>query len=327
VTAKKNTKAEFMLTDLSFDHEDAEISYTLGSGAASGKNDAFILKSDDTPLGDKAQAVLDEIKKSQSYTNDLRRNLETALEKKLKDVAGCCVWPWVKDFNDTSVIYETNDITYQRSYTENNGVVTLGDDPKEVVVSTDYIAKSKESTETADVVNVDKKSTEVESPVENLDEIEKGTLPNKINDEDTMSDITVEALLKAQEEQVALNKALEEKLEAVLKSTEASEAALKEQIAKAAEKEKVLVVKAITDEVTSIAGLSTETRKDVVKAIVPLHGQDSYNTIMKAFEEITKSLEAVAVEEVGAEGTDEEITKAVDDSLIALINAAIDEQA
>jgi hypothetical protein len=196
-----------------------------------------------------------------------------------------------------------------------------------VVVSTDYIAKSKESTETADVVNVDKKSTEVESPVENLDEIEKGTLPNKINDEDTMSDITVEALLKAQEEQVALNKALEEKLEAVLKSTEASEAALKEQIAKAAEKEKVLVVKAITDEVTSIAGLSTETRKDVVKAIVPLHGQDSYNTIMKAFEEITKSLEAVAVEEVGAEGTDEEITKAVDDSLIALINAAIDEQA
>jgi len=43
----KNTKAKYLLEDITFDHEGAHLAYTLGSGAASGKNKAFLFKGED----------------------------------------------------------------------------------------------------------------------------------------------------------------------------------------------------------------------------------------------------------------------------------------
>ncbi len=55
----KNTKAKYLLEDIELYH----LAYTLGSGAASGMNEAYILKADETEITEEEQELLDEIVK------------------------------------------------------------------------------------------------------------------------------------------------------------------------------------------------------------------------------------------------------------------------
>lgn len=64
----KNTKAEYLLEDVTFDHEDAHLAYTLGSGAASMLNEAYVLKSDES-LSEEDQVELEELIKAATKTD------------------------------------------------------------------------------------------------------------------------------------------------------------------------------------------------------------------------------------------------------------------
>ncbi|MCP3683199.1 MAG: hypothetical protein GY861_10965 [bacterium] len=62
--AYKNTKAEYLLEDVTFEHEDAHLAYTLGSGAASKMNEAYLLKGDDLTLSEEEEVELTSIIKA-----------------------------------------------------------------------------------------------------------------------------------------------------------------------------------------------------------------------------------------------------------------------
>ena len=60
----KNTKAKYLIEDVEFSHDESHLAYTLGSGAASGMNEAYILKADETEISEEEQEFLDEILKA-----------------------------------------------------------------------------------------------------------------------------------------------------------------------------------------------------------------------------------------------------------------------
>ena len=65
-----NTKAEYLLQDVTFEHEDAHLAYTLGSGAASKMNEAYLFKSEDITLTEDEQSELESISKSLGVSPD-----------------------------------------------------------------------------------------------------------------------------------------------------------------------------------------------------------------------------------------------------------------
>lgn len=67
-----NTKAKFLLEDITFEHEGAHLAYTLGSGAASKKNTAFLFKGEE--LGEEGldEEALEFLK---AKTGDVRLDL------------------------------------------------------------------------------------------------------------------------------------------------------------------------------------------------------------------------------------------------------------
>ncbi len=68
----KNTKAKYLLEDITFDHEGAHLAYTLGSGAASGKNKAFLFKGEDLAEDNLDEEAIEFLK---AKTGDVRLDL------------------------------------------------------------------------------------------------------------------------------------------------------------------------------------------------------------------------------------------------------------
>ncbi|AUR87517.1 coil containing protein [Vibrio phage 1.101.O._10N.261.45.C6] len=66
----KNTKAKYLIEDVTFEHEKAHLAYTLGSGAASQMNDPYILKSDNTELSQEQQDILEDIFKTEEVVTE-----------------------------------------------------------------------------------------------------------------------------------------------------------------------------------------------------------------------------------------------------------------
>ena len=58
---KINTEAEYLLQDLTFEHDEAHLAYTTGTGAASGMNEAYVLKTEDIELDPESQELIEEI--------------------------------------------------------------------------------------------------------------------------------------------------------------------------------------------------------------------------------------------------------------------------
>ena len=58
---KINTEAEYLLEDLTFEHDEAHLAYTTGTGAASGMNEAYVLKTEDIELDPESQELIEEI--------------------------------------------------------------------------------------------------------------------------------------------------------------------------------------------------------------------------------------------------------------------------
>ena len=58
---KINEEAEYLLEDLTFEHDGAHLAYTTGTGAASGMNEAYVLKTEDIELDPESQELIEEI--------------------------------------------------------------------------------------------------------------------------------------------------------------------------------------------------------------------------------------------------------------------------
>ena len=58
---KINTEAEYLLEDLTFEHDEAHLAYTTGTGAASGMNEAYVLKTEDIEPDPESQELIEEI--------------------------------------------------------------------------------------------------------------------------------------------------------------------------------------------------------------------------------------------------------------------------
>jgi len=61
VIEKINTEAEYLLEDLTFEHDEAHLAYTTGTGAASGMNEAYVLKTEDIEPDPESQELIEEI--------------------------------------------------------------------------------------------------------------------------------------------------------------------------------------------------------------------------------------------------------------------------
>lgn len=66
----KNTKAKYLIKDVTFDHEQAHLAYTLGNGAASQMNEPYILKSDDTTISQEDKDIIEDLLKAEGKTVD-----------------------------------------------------------------------------------------------------------------------------------------------------------------------------------------------------------------------------------------------------------------
>lgn len=324
-----DTKSEFLLEDIDFSGDEAHLAYTLGTGAASMKNESYLLKGDDIELDQESQELLETISKGVEKED---------LEKATKQVGGeslsASAYAYTPDKEKTSTWkLRIDDANHVRA-----AVAALGEGFRgnKVEIPSDDLASVKSKVrsayrkffpdnETPEVLkSLDTESLELESPKDTTI-VDKGDSPQHINNEDNMSDNKqVEELLKAQEAQEAkiaeLLKASKVQAE-LLKSQEEQLKSQEEQLAKASEKELQMVTKSVADEVCAIVGISDDTKNDIAKAMVGLHGTEAYTAIMKGYEEISKAITSVATEEVGVESTDEEVNKSVDNTMAYLEEA------
>ena len=77
----KNTKAKFLLEDVDFGHEGAHLAYTVGSGAASMMNEAYLLKSEDINLSEEDKQIVDSLVKSTDTNTEITTDSEESISK------------------------------------------------------------------------------------------------------------------------------------------------------------------------------------------------------------------------------------------------------
>lgn len=145
-----NTKAEYLLEDVTFDHDKAHLAYTLGTGAASGMNEAYLLKSDDINLTyeQKEESVI--LAKGVTYNNKrklLEQSLEDVFPQDQSEDANCCTKPcglWVDDFSDEYVYVYYSGTCYQVPYMMVEDKIAFSmENMKEVVRQEVYIPVEK----------------------------------------------------------------------------------------------------------------------------------------------------------------------------------------
>lgn len=272
----KNTKAKYLLEDITFDHEEAHLAYTLGSGAASGKNKAFLFKGED----------LTEEKLDEDSTEFLK-----ALKKEGSEELPASAFAYTPDKEKPSTWkLRIDDATHTRSAVAALGKGMMGN--KVEIPSKDLKAvKSK-------VRAAYKKfypDNEVPNVLKSLEENESGLMLdshtaysgiNKTNKETKMSEVTNEELIqKAAEAQV--EELLKAKQEELLKAAKAEWEAEQASIA-------------LTKSNTAILKGLDFIAEDQVEAIVKATVVEGGEAILKAFEEAGKAVELAKAAEVEA---------------------------
>ena len=149
---KVNTKAKYLIKDVDFSNEDAHLAYTLGKGAASGMNDAYILKSEENEkLTDEEREEMIILSKGMTY-NNRRKQLQAALDAMLEKAENSTMgspksyYAYVEDFSDNEMIYCMNDKVYKTPYAMVDDKVSLmKEDTVEVVMEQNYVPVNKSS--------------------------------------------------------------------------------------------------------------------------------------------------------------------------------------
>jgi hypothetical protein len=289
----KNTKAKYLLEDITFDHEEAHLAYTLGSGAASGKNKAFLFKGEDL-----AEDTLDE-----DSTEFLK-----ALKKEGSEKLPASAFAYTPDKEKPSTWkLRIDDADHTRSAVAALGKGMMGN--KVEIPSKDLKAvKSK-------VRAAYKKfypDNEVPNVLKSLEENESGLMLdsdnansgiNKTNKETEMSEITNEELIqKAAEAQV--EELLKAKQEELLKAAKAEWEA---------EQASIALTKSHTDILKGLDFIAEDQVEAIVKATVVEGGE----SILKALEaagqavELSKAAETKAKEDLNKFKEDFSVTEQV----------------
>lgn len=277
----KNTKAKYLLEDITFDHEEAHLAYTLGSGAASGKNKAFLFKGENL-----VEDNLDE-----DSTEFLK-----ALKKEGSEELPASAFAYTPDKEKPSTWkLRIDDANHTRSAVAALGKGMMGNKvqipSKDLkAVKSKVRAAYKKFYPDNEVPNVLKSLEENESGLMLDSEYTADTGINKTNKETEMSEVTNEELIQ---------KAAEDKVEALLKAKQ--EDLLK--AAKAeweAEQASIALTKSHTDILKGLDFISEDQVEAIVKATVVEGGE----SILKALEaagqavELSKAAETQAKEDL-----------------------------
>lgn len=294
MTDKINTEAKYLLQNIDFGGEGAHLAYTLGSGAASGMNDYYMLKSDDVQLDEEQQSILKGI-----------------IEKAEGDLPNSA-FAYVPDADKTSSRkLRIDDANHTRAAVAALGAGFRGN---KVEIPEKDMASVKRKVRAAyrkyfpdndmpEVLKSLEEGSDVVSGSNNTTD-SSGKSPDTIskNKEETMTTEVVndnkdfEAIQKALEENTALLKAAEERALAAEKEAE--------EIKKAAEQAEIQKAKDdLTQVVKGWESVSEEDRPAMVEALYK--AEDSLTIIkhMEAQEErINKLKEDFGTKEHGADG-------------------------
>ena len=272
----KNTKAKYLLEDITFDHEGAHLAYTLGSGAASGKNKAFLFKGEDS-----AEDTLDE--ESVEFLK--------AMKKEGKEELPASAFAYTPDKEKPSTWkLRIDDADHTRSAEAALGKGMMGN--KVEIPSKDLKAVKSKVRASYKKFYPD---NEVPNVLKSLDENESGLMLDSDNNavdginknkEPKMTELTNEELIqKAAEAQV--EELLKAKQEELLKAAKAEWEAEQASIA-------------LTKSNTAILKGLDFIAEDQVEAIVKATVVEGGEAILKAFEEAGKAVELAKAAEVEA---------------------------
>ena len=149
----KNTKAEFLLSDIDMSSPTAHIAYCLNTDGFNGNaienNEPYLLKGKESKveLTEAQESLLSEIKKAEVDVNSmsLEDTVEQAIEDKVKAlIPDIYISVWIEKLTHDKVYYSLDYRTYCSSYTVNaSGEVTIGDDKVEVKRKTVYVEVEK----------------------------------------------------------------------------------------------------------------------------------------------------------------------------------------
>lgn len=272
-----NTTAKYLLEDITFDHEDAHLAYTLGSGAASKKNKAFLFKGEDE-LGTDG---LDE------ESIEFLKAMKTEQGKKLPASA----FAYVPDPEKPSTWkLRIDDATHVRSAVAALGKGMMGN--KVQIPSKDLAAVKSKVSAAYKKFYPDKEMSDV---LKCLDEEESGLMLDSDNNANTGINKKEKKMTDKTYTQEDLNKAADIKAEELLKAKEKEfEAALLKKFEK--EQQEKELHKSTTSILKGMDFIKEELVEDVVKAVI-LSENDS---IMKAFDAAKEAVEVAKAAETQA---------------------------
>lgn len=284
------------LTELTFDHENAHLAVCHESQGFSAnlRPNALVLKSKDE-LSVEGKECLEKINgfeevvvEKASYRN-LQRMLEQAIREQLKpSVPDEEFWVWLKDFDETTAVFEHRNTLYGVTYSlTEQGMVTLSGEVQEVVQQDVYVTEDGKS-----LVLKYKDSSDSSGEI-----ITKGVNPDKGN-----KDMSVEQVTE-----------LEKQVEALQKAAASAEATVAEAVEKALAKQSQEIAKAAlqTETTELVKGFEAVSEKEeLVKSLVDL-GDNSVLVIKALTEmqaEVIKSKEEAVEAQKSADAIKEEFT-------------------
>lgn len=275
------------LTDLTFDHDNAHLAICHRSqGFSANLRPAALILKAQQELTEETKASLEKMIGKQgiekaSYRN-LQRMLESAIKDKVVSLSNKDTWIWLKDFDETTAVFEYQDTLYGINYslTDNNTIELVGE-VQEVVQQDVYVTEDNKS-----LVLKYKDSSDSSGEI-----IKKGVNPDKGN-----KDMSVEQVAELEKQVAELQKANDEAISQAVEKALASQA---EVIAKAA-------LEAETVELVKTFEAVTE-QEELVKSLVDL-GDDSVSVI-KALNEMQEALTKAKEETASAVASAEEIKK------------------
>jgi hypothetical protein len=256
----------------------------LNGGAANGMNKPLSMKSA-KPLTKSELDVIEKLEGKAGVVKASYRNTQRMLERVITDNVKASLgkeyaWVWLKDFDETTAVFEYDDITYGVNYSvSETGMITLSGEVQEVVQQDVYVTEDGKN-----LVLKYKNSSDTSGEI-----LKKG-----VNPENEGNDIMSAEL---QEQIVALQKA-------AVDQEAATQELIKQALAKqAAEVAELALVKSTTDLVKSFASIAEADQEALVKSLVAL-GDDSV-LIIKALsdmqESVIKAEAATVVAEESAE--------------------------
>ena len=299
-----NTDAEFLLENITFAGKGSHLAYTLGSGAASGKNNAILFKGETLAMTntEKESAII--LAKGMMY-NEKRRKMEMALTDMYKEMhPDKDMHMFVEDFNDKEMIYMMDGKLYKTPYMMmGDKIMPVMKEVMEMRREENYVPMyKKDSLDGLESEDSDTLSGSIANKADN------GVNKNKEEHMAKLDEIKVDVTESA--EFLELTKSMADMQELLKSEIEAREAAEQKaaEIEKAAEAERVAKAKEDLTEVVvdwDLNKCKDLSQDELVEAIYKAEGKDSIIKAMQYLSEKVEMLKAEFGEEKGLNGEGE----------------------